>query len=442
MSNISASIMGSTFLTLMVGSKSTTITDSHPNYEKIREAVKVKNYDLVETLLDVVQTINTYSQGNISIRDGVIYYGSEEVRNSMVDRILQMMREGFDINSMVVFLENLMQNPSKRAVDELYGFLEAAKLPITEDGHFLAYKKVSSTYKDLYTGKMDNSIGAQVKMARNKVDEDKDRTCSSGLHFCAFEYLRHYHSGAGRVVIVKINPRDVVSIPSDYNNAKGRACAYEIIGEHEGHDTRPTFQDVSVYTPQGHAATPTNVSNIDGNEAYDRGFNRAASDLNAGTAYNSWAERNSRGHYASKEYRDEYSRGYQAGWTAQSKARAVKEQDLEEAYTRGYANGYKVYGLGDAVYNTSIQRTKAGEWASTAYQDQYRVGYVDGFATAEQDAETEAAIESDDDYFEIDPYDKGYEDASSGHPYAPESEDADYRADYARGWADAKNEVR
>jgi hypothetical protein len=32
-------------------------------------------------------------------------------------------------------------------------------------------------------------------------------------------------------VIVKINPRDVVSIPSDYNDAKGRACRYEVIGE-------------------------------------------------------------------------------------------------------------------------------------------------------------------------------------------------------------------
>lgn len=34
-----------------------------------------------------------------------------------------------------------------------------------------------------------------------------------------------------RTVIVKINPRDVVSIPTDYDNSKGRACRYEVIGE-------------------------------------------------------------------------------------------------------------------------------------------------------------------------------------------------------------------
>jgi hypothetical protein len=39
------------------------------------------------------------------------------------------------------------------------------------------------------------------------------------------------HFGGARTVIGKINPRDVVSIPSDYNATKGRACRYEVIGE-------------------------------------------------------------------------------------------------------------------------------------------------------------------------------------------------------------------
>jgi hypothetical protein len=42
-------------------------------------------------------------------------------------------------------------------------------------------------------------------------------------------YLNHF--GGARTVIVKVNPRDVVSIPSDYNGAKGRTCRYEVIGE-------------------------------------------------------------------------------------------------------------------------------------------------------------------------------------------------------------------
>ena len=68
-----------------------------------------------------------------------------------------------------------------------------------------------------------------VEMERNKVDDDKNNTCSTGLHFCGMSYLNHF--GGARTVIVKINPRDVVSIPTDYDDAKGRACRYEVIGE-------------------------------------------------------------------------------------------------------------------------------------------------------------------------------------------------------------------
>jgi hypothetical protein len=126
-------------------------------------------------------------------------------------------------------MENLMSNPSHRAVTELYKFLEKGNLPITNDGHFLAYKKVRKDYKDCHTGTMDNSIGQIVEMERNQVDDKAENTCSSGLHFCSREYLDHF--GGERTVILKINPADVVSIPTDYNASKGRACRYEVIGE-------------------------------------------------------------------------------------------------------------------------------------------------------------------------------------------------------------------
>jgi hypothetical protein len=66
-------------------------------------------------------------------------------------------------------------------------------------------------------------------MERNQVDDDKDHTCSTGLHFCSQDYLNHF-SGE-QVMILKINPRDVVSIPADYSDTKGRCCRYEVIGE-------------------------------------------------------------------------------------------------------------------------------------------------------------------------------------------------------------------
>ena len=77
-----------------------------------------------------------------------------------------------------------------------------------------------------------NMVGDVVVQKRNEVDDIRDNVCSNGLHFCSLSYIPKYHGGTGRVMIVKINPADVVSIPSDYDNAKGRCCKYTVIGEH------------------------------------------------------------------------------------------------------------------------------------------------------------------------------------------------------------------
>jgi len=121
-------------------------------------------------------------------------------------------------------------------VEELYKFLDACSLPITSDGCFLAYKKVRWDYKDLYSNTMDNSIGQVVKMSRNEVDENSNRTCSHGLHCAAFGYMSAYGAqgtdeGSDKVIIVKVNPKDVVAIPVDYQNQKMRVCEYTVVDE-------------------------------------------------------------------------------------------------------------------------------------------------------------------------------------------------------------------
>jgi hypothetical protein len=170
-----------------------------------------------------------YGQGNVSIQGETLYWKNKELNTGLSVRMIQMLQEGFPIEPMVNFMENLYKNPSHRAVTELYGFLEKNALPITPDGHFLAYKKVRANYMDVHSGTFDNSVGQICEMERHEVNDNKDQTCSTGLHFCGMSYLSCF--GGERTVIVKINPADVVSIPSDYNEAKGRTCRYEVVGE-------------------------------------------------------------------------------------------------------------------------------------------------------------------------------------------------------------------
>jgi len=256
-------IMQGKNLVIVIDNQTHTITPTHPAYQVIVDALKKSDWDLVRDYIEPKAAIINYSNGHVTISDNKVMWNGTEMHNSLTTRMVEMLREGFPIDPMVAFMGNLMQNQSYRAINELYGFLEKNNLPITPEGHFLAYKKVRDSYFDVHSNTVCNKPASEftqqelesmpmtvnsvtvdvvldngcasgkkvtvVTMPRNAVDDNKDRTCSSGLHFCSREYLDNF--GGQRIVILKINPRDVVSIPSDYNNSKGRTCRYEIVGE-------------------------------------------------------------------------------------------------------------------------------------------------------------------------------------------------------------------
>jgi hypothetical protein len=228
-------------IVVVINNNPHTITSTHIAYEKVKEAIKSGDWETVESIIEPKKVVLEYSQGNIEVQGEKMFWKGNEFHNVLADRIISMYQEGFPVEPMIKFMENLMSNPSKRAVTELYTFLEKGNLPLTNDGHFLAYKKVRKDYLDIHSGTMDNSVGTIVEMERNQVDDDQNRTCSTGLHFCSREYLDHFGGSDSRTVILKINPADVVSIPNDYNATKGRACRYEVIGE-LGVDPDQAFQ--------------------------------------------------------------------------------------------------------------------------------------------------------------------------------------------------------
>lgn len=194
-----------------------------------------KAYSLLQPKL----MVESFTDGRIKVDVGQttkIVYTPEigpsfEVSGLLSKRIIEMVRtKGFEgAKSLINFLEKMMKNPSNRSVTELYGFLEHNDIEINAEGNFYAWKVVRSNYKDKHTGTFDNSIGTDVRVLRNQVDEDSDQTCSHGLHVCAKSYISHFSSSSDRVVKVEVNPEDVVAIPKDYNNAKMRCCGYKVV---------------------------------------------------------------------------------------------------------------------------------------------------------------------------------------------------------------------
>ena len=157
------------------------------------------------------------------------------------DRILDMIDQGFPFEPMLNFLDNLSQNPSDKAIVELFDFMQNKHLPITSDGNFLAYKAVASDFKDIYSGSLDNSVGKTVEVSRSSVNSNRDSHCAAGLHVGAIDYASSYggidiknksddgDGGGNQLVICKVNPMDVVSVPSDSRFQKLRCCKYEVV---------------------------------------------------------------------------------------------------------------------------------------------------------------------------------------------------------------------
>lgn len=209
------------------------VKDNHPYYDDILKALNADKIDekKVLRLIDKKECINVYGKGYFKVidnqlvrHDGIVLHGS------LVERIIRLARENKPVKYLCKFLDNLYKNPSYNSIAELYDFLQRNDLPITEDGCFLAYKGVRSDYKDKYSGQFDNSAGQVLTMPRQHVDDDRTHECSYGFHAGRYEYARDY-AGDGRLMIVKINPQDVVSVPKDYDCAKLRTCRYEVIAE-------------------------------------------------------------------------------------------------------------------------------------------------------------------------------------------------------------------
>jgi hypothetical protein len=216
-------------IVLFVDGQPNTVTESHLNYTKLLTAIKEGDWDSVPGLISVKAALKSYGLGRVTVTENEVLFDGKAIHNALTTRMLNAFRDGFPINHFAKFMENLDANPSFRARNELIGFLDACQLPITDDGCFLAYKKIRYDWKDVYTGTIDNNIGAKPSMPRRDVNEDPNQTCSAGLHVCSYSYLKSY-SGQ-RVVAVKVNPADVVSVPVDYDNAKMRVCQYEVMFE-------------------------------------------------------------------------------------------------------------------------------------------------------------------------------------------------------------------
>jgi len=264
-------------LTIFWEGKPYTLRKDHANFKLAVQAILDARYDDLGDLLDIAKSVENFVEGDIEVRDEVVYYKGHRLHGVVVDKLLDMLRAGMkDSAPLVNFITKLQANPSANSVNELYSFLSYKSLASTPDGLVLGYKGVQGDYWSS-TGNADtiviqgetnerhqilNKVGETIEVARRCVDDNKDNHCSFGLHVGSYDYANSWAGENGRLLLVEFDPADAVSVPTDCDFQKLRVSKYKVISDIT--DTRKELN-----RPVYEANKPIYGSDEDGDLDYD-----------------------------------------------------------------------------------------------------------------------------------------------------------------------------
>jgi len=256
--------------TVVVENQPHEFDSTHPEYAGLVECVQTGDTEEFIQLMEVGTVIENWSEGNFEFRDGFLYYEDEQVADQPTVRIIELIKNGWDYKPMLAYLDRLYNNVSNRAVMESYNWCSHKGLPITPDGFLVGYKGVKvyngedTTDKmgrnlkqgdlvDIYTGNsFRNNEGDDCGMKRRQVSDDCNQGCAAGLHVGTYEYACDWAGAGGKVVLVKFDPADIVSVPSDCQFQKMRVSNYTVMSiardiiEEEVYDDHDEYDDYDV----------------------------------------------------------------------------------------------------------------------------------------------------------------------------------------------------
>lgn len=239
-------------------------TSSHPSYEEVRAILLSYGRDdervsRIQELLDmetvVAQKFDAITE-RVSVANGVVYFDGDPIDNSVTNQIIRFLREGIDVKPLCLFMEKLYQNPNAHSREQLYSWLKAKDFTINSQGDIYAYKGVKSDYGSINrgpaivngeakNGSIPNEIGNVIEMPRSKVAFDPSIGCSTGLHVGTYDYASSFSQG--KVLGVLVNPRDIVSVPTDSSAQKVRTCRYTVVEEVESFVPSAYYDDSYKY---------------------------------------------------------------------------------------------------------------------------------------------------------------------------------------------------
>lgn len=212
-----------------------------------------KLFSLMSPQALVTEHINSSSHlsRNMKIKDGNIYFGEFKLEETLSNHLLSLLNEKNTPKdeklwkSYMMFLDNLYQNANEDIRNQLFRWMDyengvGNSFGITDDGCIIGYKGCDGTILEPISvqtgfaivdgvevnGHIPNKVGSVIQMPRSTVQNDPSVGCSYGLHVGTRDYASKW---APILLLVKVNPRDVVSVPYECESQKMRVCEYTVL---------------------------------------------------------------------------------------------------------------------------------------------------------------------------------------------------------------------
>ena len=229
-------------ITVYENGETYTANQDHPNYEMIvRVAIDGGEVGHLFNLATVAYDKFNAITERITINGSTLYYDHDPIDGPLAEQVVKFYREGHEFGPLVKFYEKLQLNPNEHSREQLFVWLNR-NFTIDSDGDIVMYKGVNVVeggFTSIHAGpaivnnvavngNVFQKVGDVVEMPRSDVQHDPYVGCSTGLHASNFEYARSFTTGA--VLTVKVNPADVVSVPTECEAQKVRVCRYTVTG--------------------------------------------------------------------------------------------------------------------------------------------------------------------------------------------------------------------
>lgn len=184
---------------------------ANPMFDSIIKALNANDMEKAIGLVNIAHAIEKASDGLIVNDGGTLKHDGIDLNDTVTNWLTANMgRKDGSVQAVINFLAKCKDNPEKGSIDMLWRFIKKNGLVLFHDGDFLGYRYVNDELKDCHTGTFDNTPGKVCKMKREDVTYDPASPCSVGLHVGTWQHV----SGSSNIVEVRVNPKDVVSVPN------------------------------------------------------------------------------------------------------------------------------------------------------------------------------------------------------------------------------------